>query len=171
MADGESDGDGDGDGDGDFRPPHLRHTDFLGAFAVLEAAAGILMVQNRRWIHGAEVLTWDLPGGEVEAGEVLGVALRRELDEETGLQVVGPTPFLFVQEGVRSRAGRAEYAWRSFFFAVAGWQGEPAARSEVLAVAWIPRAEMRARLRAPYHDSFLTWLETGGRFFTSSWAD
>ena len=55
--------------DSDFREPHLRENDFLGAFAVIQSDAGILMVQNRRRIGGASVLTWDLPGGQVEPGE------------------------------------------------------------------------------------------------------
>ena len=38
-----------------------------------------------------------------------------------------PGRFLFVQEGTRERAGRRLYAWRSFFFAVDDWQGEPVA--------------------------------------------
>ena len=34
-------------------------------------------------------LTWDLPGGNVEYGEQHDHALRREMREETGLEVVG----------------------------------------------------------------------------------
>ncbi len=157
------------DPDADFREPHLRQADFLGAFAVVETSDGILMVQNRRHIAGAEVLTWDLPGGQVEPGETLVAALHRELDEETGISVVGETPFLFVQEGQRSTAGCLEFAWRSFFFAVSSFDGVPRPAAEVLAVRWVARAELRDLLHAPYHDSFLAWIEQGGRFFSSGW--
>lgn len=155
--------------DQDFREPHLRQADFLGAFAVVETSAGILMVQNRRRIGGQEVLTWDLPGGQVEPGETLDAALRRELEEETGIEVLGAAPFLFVQEGLRTRDGRVEHAWRSFFFAVREFGGAPVACSEVLAVRWVPRPQISSLLGAPYHDSFQTWLEEGGTFFSSGW--
>ena len=153
----------------DFRESHLRHGDFLGAFGVVETAAGILMVQNRRRIGGAEVLTWDLPGGQVEVGEGLSEALRRELAEETGVSVDGDLRFLFVQEGQRTTGGQVDYAWRSFFFEVADFRGEPVAGSEVLAVRWVPRPQIPDLLEAPYHDSFQTWLTEGGSFFVSGW--
>ena len=157
------------DEEADFRERHLRHADFLGAFAVVETDAGILMVQNRRCIGGSEVLTWDLPGGQVEPGETLASALRRELQEETSLAAVGETPFLFVQEGTRSTSGKVDYAWRSFFFAVHEFTGVAKASAEVLDVRWVPRQEMLAVLGAPYHDSFESWLVNGGHFFTSTW--
>lgn len=48
----------------------------------------LLMVQRGR---GVEQGRWSLPGGRVERGESLAEALRRELREETGLDVtVGP---------------------------------------------------------------------------------
>ncbi|MCA8965838.1 MAG: NUDIX hydrolase [Planctomycetes bacterium] len=145
--------------------------DFLGAFAVIERGARILMVGNDRQIGGQLVRTWDLPGGRVEAGELLHEALSREVMEETGLQLVGTPAFLFVQEGERLAARQRQHAWRSFFFAAAVGPGEPAPGNEVLAVRWMDRAQLRAELTAPYHDSFLRWLETGGQFFGSAWSE
>src|SRR5262245_53667508 len=156
--------------DEDFRAPHLRDRDFLGAFAFVERAGCILMVQNERRVAGRSTTTWDLPGGQVEAGEQLAEALQRELLEEIGTRVRGAPRFLFVQEGRRTQGGRLLHAWRSFFFAVE-LVGEPGARGEVLAVRWFPRAELPAALTAPYHDSFRLWLASGGTFFTSAWDD
>src|SRR5262249_46794308 len=55
--------------------------DFLGAYAIVERGGACLFVQNERVIGGREVLTWDLPGGRVERGELLEEALARELTE------------------------------------------------------------------------------------------
>jgi 8-oxo-dGTP diphosphatase len=145
--------------------------DFLGAFAVIRRGDLFLMVGNDREIGGRTLRTWDLPGGHVEAGELLLEAVRREVAEETGLVVDGEVRFLFVQEGERRRANERRHAWRSFFFAVDVLPGEPTAANEVLAVRWMTRDELRAELCAPYHDSFLRWLEVGGQLFHSVWID
>lgn len=149
----------------------LASGDFLGAFAVVARDERFLFVGNNRTIAGRVVRTWDLPGGRVEPGELLFEAVRREVREETGLVVRGAPRFLFVQEGLRRSGGQRAHAWRSFFFAVDVEPGEPCAANEVLAVRWLGRAELRAELTAPYHDSFRQWLECGGTMFTSEWSD
>jgi ADP-ribose pyrophosphatase YjhB (NUDIX family) len=145
--------------------------DFLGAFAVATRGDRTLMVANERRIGGQLVTTWDLPGGRVEAGELLGEALDRELREEIGLGLVGAPRFLFVREGERVAGGRRVHAWRSVFFAVELAPGEPVAGHEVQAVRWCDRRELAAALTAPYHDSFCRWLRDGGSYFTSAWCD
>ncbi|MCK5944467.1 MAG: NUDIX hydrolase [Planctomycetes bacterium] len=144
--------------------------DFVGAFAVLARADRFLFVANDRLIDGRVQRVWDLPGGRVEAGELLHEALRRELDEETGLALVGSPEFAFVQEGERIVAGERQYAWRSFFFTIEA-AGEPVAGHEVRDVRWMTRDEIEAECRAPYHDSFRVWLRDGGTHFVSAWRD
>lgn len=129
-----------------------------------------LFVANDREIDGRVQRVWDLPGGRVEARELVHDALRRELDEETGLQLVGAPEFAFVQEGERRVRGERQYAWRSFFFRVEA-EGEPRAGHEVLDVRWMTVAEIEAECCAPYHDSFRRWLREGGRYFVSAWRD
>ncbi len=155
----------------DFRSIQLRKDDFLGAFAVLWREDHLLMVRNERMVRGLLTTTWDLPGGQVEPGELLFEALARELREETQLEVVGEPRLLFLQEGVKVVAGTRRYAWRSFFFAVPGHAGEPRAGGEVLDVRWVPRDELQALLTAPYHDSFRAWLAGGGTHFQSRWEE
>lgn len=157
--------------DRDFREPHLRHVDFLGAFGILRRGDRILFVRNEREIDGRRTRVWDLPGGQVEGGELVVEALHREVREEVDVEVRGSPRFAFVQEGERCSSGRRLYAWRSFFFEVAEFDGEPRATSEVLDIRWMDESESFADLTAPYHASFLEWLERGGCFFAAGWRD
>jgi 8-oxo-dGTP diphosphatase len=144
--------------------------DFVGAFAVLCRGDRFLLVANERRIDGKLQRVWDLPGGRVEAGEMVQEALRRELAEETQLELRGVPEFIFIQEGERLESGIRQYAWRSFFFVVEA-DGDPVASHEVLDVRWMTRAEIESECRAPYHDSFREWLQHGGNYFVSEWCD
>ena len=96
---------------------------------------------------------------------------RHPLPHKAAIAVEGSPDFLFFQEGERCLGGDRHYAWRSFFFRVASWSGEPAACGEILAMAWMARDELARELQAPYHDSFLAWLDHGGTSFRSRWCD
>jgi ADP-ribose pyrophosphatase YjhB (NUDIX family) len=147
-----------------------RLDDFVGTFAVVRRGGRMLFVANERRIDGVLQKTWDLPGGGVEAGELLHEALSRELLEEACISVCSTPELAFVQEGERVVDGKRTYAWRSFFFLVDA-EGEPKASNEVLDVRWMSPAEVEAECRAPYHDSFREWLKVGGRYFSSAWRD
>ena len=144
--------------------------DFVGAFAVLRRDDRYLLVANERRIDGVVQRVWDLPGGRVEAGELVQEALLRELQEETQLRMNGVPEFVFCQEGERLEAGVRQYAWRSFFFRIKA-VGEPVASHEVLDVRWMTVAEIESECRAPYHNSFREWLRHGGTYFVSDWRD
>jgi 8-oxo-dGTP diphosphatase len=95
---------------------------------VIEVAAGILIDDRGRVLlmqrlpgkHLAGL--WEFPGGKIEAGETIGEALIRELNEELGIEVLASVPLIslpwrYPEKTVRLHALR-----------VTAWRGEPHAR-------------------------------------------
>ncbi|MFT4839952.1 MAG: 8-oxo-dGTP pyrophosphatase MutT (NUDIX family) [Planctomycetota bacterium] len=144
--------------------------DFVGVFAVLRRDDHYLLVANERRIDGVMQRVWDLPGGRVEAGELLQEALRRELEEETQMTLQGTPEYVFFQEGERIEGGRRKFAWRSFFYVIEA-AGVPVASHEVLDVRWMTAVEIESECHAPYQKSFREWLQRGGSSFNSVWRD
>lgn len=54
----------------------------LGAFAIIFDAQGGVLLCHRR-----DMDAWNLPGGHIESGELPTEAVKREVKEETGLEV------------------------------------------------------------------------------------
>lgn len=62
-------------------------TQFFVATHALIEKDGKFLVTKRSAINDYKPGEWDIPGGTVEAGEVMEESLRREVLEESGLQV------------------------------------------------------------------------------------
>ncbi len=100
---------------------------------------------------------WALPGGVVEAGELLNEALAREVREETGLEVRDPGRLIYVAQmhnpidPVRSPGEGPASGSRTttFVFEVNVWSGEPCAQDPdrlVSTVAFVPPADAIGKL-------------------------
>ncbi|HUQ86722.1 MAG TPA: NUDIX hydrolase [Vicinamibacterales bacterium] len=85
---------------------------------------------------------WSLPGGLLELGESLRDAVRREIKEETGLDIdLGPIIETF------DRVHRDEHGAIRYHFVIVdfvGWadHGEAVAGSDADSVAWVTAAEI-----------------------------
>ena len=109
----------------------------------LQVAVGIIRdrKQNiflaRRSASSHMANMWEFPGGKIEPGETAEQALKRELHEETGIEVEHAVPW-----------GKGEHVDSNFhvtlhFFIVDRWQGEPWGR-EGQPQRWVPQHELVA---------------------------
>ncbi len=65
---------------------------------IINAAGKLFLMQSHKWRDG-----WVVPGGHIELGERMEEALRREVKEETGLEIYD-IQFLVYQEFVYDEA-------------------------------------------------------------------
>ena len=127
----------------------MRHTsDGIGvdhlALGLLRHEDSLVLVQQQG--DGALPPYWVLPGGLVEAGELIVDALVREVQEEAGVQVTTIGRLVCL-----SQIDRPEYAMQTvaFIFEVAAWHGTLQSGdpdNEVLSVELVPLAEAISRL-------------------------
>jgi ADP-ribose pyrophosphatase YjhB (NUDIX family) len=91
---------------------------------------------------------WGLPGGRPREGESLAEALAREWEEETGLRIE-PGPLLYVSESF-DRSGGVHVVNVTFAVQPRGAALAPPRVSgtdaHVVAVEWVPRDEIAARV-------------------------
>jgi 8-oxo-dGTP diphosphatase len=85
---------------------------------VLERDGRILICQRKREDWGG--LKWEFPGGKVDPGETAAQALRRELEEELGIQT---------GDAIEIQRYGYEYPDKApielIFFQILEWEGEP----------------------------------------------
>jgi 8-oxo-dGTP diphosphatase len=81
---------------------------------------------------------WTLPGGAQELGETTEAAARRELLEETGIEV-GKLHFAATVDNIRhDETGRVHFHYTIIDFAAQWVAGEPVADTDVTAAVWAP---------------------------------
>ncbi len=120
-----------------------------------ERGAEVLLTRRRPGSHLAGL--WELPGGRIEAGESPGQAARRELREETGLDVEGLEPLVVVEHRYPDRAVRLHALLAPC---------EAAAPREGIEHAWVPVGRLDTLrcppANAPIHAALRSRLAMGG---------
>jgi 8-oxo-dGTP diphosphatase len=112
---------------------------FLGVGALIFEAGNILLVER-----GKEPLKgyWSLPGGIVETGEKLEEGIRREVAEETGLNIDPYLMFEIFERIMPDAEGKPEYHYVLIDYLCRRLSGDPAPASDVSRVAWVSEREL-----------------------------
>lgn len=115
-------------------------TPVIGVGAVVLQDGNVLLVKRA---HEPRKGEWSLPGGLVELGESLADATRREVREETGLDVdVGPLIEVF--DRIHHRADRVQYHFVIADYLCTPRGGNLAASDDADDVAWVSLDDLDA---------------------------
>jgi mutator protein MutT len=113
----------------------------VGVGALIFRRDRVLMAQRG---HEPCAGAWSLPGGAVEVGETLAEAIRREVREETGLEVRPVKIFEVFERMVRDARGRVEYHYVLADYVCRATGGELRAGDDARRVAWMTLRELAA---------------------------
>ena len=112
---------------------------FLGVGALIFEGRSILLVERAK-----EPLKgyWSLPGGIVEAGEKLDASIRREVLEETGLEIEIEALFEIFERIMPDAEGRPEYHYVLMDYLCRVTGGQLSAASDVSRAFWATEQEL-----------------------------
>lgn len=86
---------------------------------------------------------WSIPGGIVETGEKLAEGIRREVLEETGLDVEPLSIFEIFERIIPDAEGKPEYHYVLIDYLCRRLGGEAAPASDASRVAWVSEPDLR----------------------------
>ncbi|MGN6571404.1 MAG: NUDIX hydrolase [Pseudolabrys sp.] len=112
---------------------------FLAVSAAILRGGKVLVVRRAK---KPALGVYTLPGGVVEAGETLEEAVRREVREETALDIAPVTLAGHREVIIRDAQGRTERHFVILCFASRWLSGEPQLNEELDEARWIDPAEL-----------------------------
>ncbi|MGR3454890.1 NUDIX hydrolase [Pseudooceanicola sp.] len=114
----------------------------LAALAVVLRGEHVLLVRRR---NEPDAGLWGFPGGHVEAGETVGAAAVRELQEETGVKAAPRGTLDTLDIILHDEDGTLRFHFLLVAVLCAHVAGEPVAADDVDDAAWVPVAKVLAR--------------------------
>ncbi len=88
---------------------------------------------------------WSLPGGVLEAGERLEDGIRREVREETGLEVAPVCVFEVFERIIRDKQDRLEYHYVLIDYLCRVTGGELRSAADASAAEWVRQQDLPRR--------------------------
>ncbi len=116
-----------------------RQTDV--AAGILLGGDGRVLITQRTGDHAFAGL-WEFPGGKMMQGEESEAALRRELREELGIEVVDQVLFMSVEHDYPDRSVTID------FYVIEEWRNTPEGR-DGQALKWLRPDELREEMLLP----------------------
>lgn len=114
-----------------------KHPRIRVAVVLIDAQERILLVRHRK----GEKTYWLLPGGGLDFGEPIFEAARRELMEETGLEIEADR-MLYVSEAISPDGARHILNMYVMGRVTGGQLGPPPAGDVIDQIAWLPLADL-----------------------------
>ncbi len=114
----------------------------MSAPRAVDVVVGLIGDSNGRWLVNGRPLgtplagSWEFPGGKRQAGETPLAALKRELDEELGVEVLEAEPVLVLEHDYPDKRVRLD-VWH-----VLSYRGEASGR-EGQPLRWVTAEECR----------------------------
>ena len=124
-----------------LRKDNRRYPDrpILGVGAIILDRDRVLLVERGKPpLQGY----WSIPGGVLETGERLEEGVRREIREETGLEIHPRGVVEIFERIMRDNAGRPEYHYVLIDYLCRVTGGTLCAASDCARVEWVPRRRL-----------------------------
>ena len=118
-----------------------RQTELTAEETRIHVVAGILEDGNGRILIADRTRSctlrdhWEFPGGKVNAGETAEAALRRELEEELGIEIRDARHFHYIEHDY------PKFGVAIDFFMVGNWLGTPNG-AEGQTIRWVEKANL-----------------------------
>ena len=111
----------------------------IGVGGIIVQDGRVLLVKRGRPPLAGE---WSIPGGALETGETLLEALRREMREETGLEVQPHELLAVFDRIIRDEQGRAQYHYVLIDYLCTVQSGQACAASDAEDCRWVSPSEL-----------------------------
>lgn len=129
--------------------------------AVIEDGQGrVLLVKHRPARGGYWVGKWICPGGRLEPGEAIGEGIRREVAEETGLEIELTQPLVPFERVVKS-GGRVSLHVIYIDYLARYKAGELRPASDVGEAVWVEKRKL-SEMRDELHEDTIRLLQIAG---------
>ena len=116
----------------------------VGVKALIVNDGRVLIIREASYEEGTNLGKWDVPGGRINTKEFLDEALRREVWEEVGLEVI-PGSVLYVQENFPTIQGEECHVVRIHYLTTLTKDAQVVLSRDHDAYAWVTAEDLSGR--------------------------